>query len=273
MIEAGAGLTSLESRQRLADEMKQTIKLGLNHHGLAILVQFHSLRLAHVLTRELRFAVYKPRDKQSLKSHIQAVDLVELKHHPIVVVVDGLYEDHLLRTECWYIDIKEDIMAPLFPPIATHLADNPKIFLFVVYSLSSEHHALHSIEPIGENYIVGYIACSDVDGMLEVPHIIQRELVSPIMSVQEIFTSISDKLPPTATMSVMDHLKEPVYLHPHGSRLMKTDSRLQGIMSLMYSYTSHHASLPTLGSTKEPDTGSPRLEQLTSDKLQIDEDL
>ncbi len=42
---------------------------------------------------------------------------------------------------------------------------------------------------------------------------------------------------------------------------------------LTSSHTSHHASLPTLGSTKEPDTGSPRLEQLTSDKLQIDEDL
>ncbi len=61
---------------------------------------------------------------------MQAVDLVELKHHPIVVVVDGFKEGHLLRTECGDIDIKEDIMAPLFPPIATHLADNPICCLF-----------------------------------------------------------------------------------------------------------------------------------------------
>ncbi len=103
-----------------------------------------------------------------------------------------------------------------------------------------------------------------------VRNIVQEELASPFMSVQEIFTSISDKLPRHATMSVINHLKEPVYLHPHGPGLMETHSRLQGIMSIMYSHTSHHASLPTLESTKEPDT---RLEQLTSDKLQIDEDL
>ena len=260
MIEAGAGkpgLPSLEQRQRIADEMKQIIKLGPNHHGLAIVVQFISLHLMDVLTRDLdsmQFAVYEPQDKLSLKSHMQAVDLVELKHHPIVVVVDGFKEGHLLRTECGDIDIKEDIMAPLFPPIATHLADNPKIFLFVVYFGSSEHHALHFIEPVGENYIVGYITSNSLDDLLLVTHIKQRELASPSMSVQEIFTSISDQLPPAATMSVIDHLKEPVYLHPHGPGLMETHSRLQGIMSIMYSHTSHHASLPTLGSTKEPYT-------------------
>ena len=80
-------------------------------------------------------------------------------------------------------------------------------------------------------------------------------------------------------MTVFNHLKEPVYLHPHGPGLMETHSGLQGIMSIMYSHTSHHASRPTLEpmkkrlklATKEPDTESPRLEQLTSDKLQIDE--
>ncbi len=248
-------------------------QLRPNHHGLAIVVPPYPLHLAHVLTRELRLAVYKPKNKLSVKSYMQAVDLVELKHHPIVVVVGGYGEGHLIHTDIGSIDIK-DIMAPLFPPIATHLADNPKIFLFVVYFGSSERHALHLKEPIWENYIVGYITFRDVDDMLEVTHILEEELASPSMSVQEIFTSISDELPPySATMSVIDHLKEPVYLHPHGSRLMETHSRLQGIMSIMYSHTSHHASLPTLGSTKELDTESPRLEQLTSDKLQIDEDL
>ncbi len=244
--------------------MKQTIKLG---HGLAIMVPPYP-HLTHVLTRELRFAVYKPKNKLSVKSYMQAVDLAELKHHPIVVLVDGYGEGHILYTSICDIDIKEDIMAPLFPPIATHLADNPKIFLFVGYSRSSERHALYLKEPIWENYIVGYITFRDVDDMLEVTHILEEELASPFMSVQEIFTSISDKLPPSATttMTVIDHLKEPVYLHPHGPGLMETHSRLQGIMSIMYSHTSHHASLPTLGSTSLPDTGSPRLEQLTSER-------
>ncbi len=228
MIEAGSGkpgLTTLESRQKIADEMKQTIKLGPNHHGLAIVVPFHSFHVTRMLTRHFEFAVYEPRDKVSLKSHMQAVDLVELKHHPIVVMVDGYRMDHLLHTDCGDIDIKEDIMAPLFPPIATHLADNPKIFLFLVRSHSSERHALHLKEPIGENYIVGYIIAM----RWRVIDIIQDELISPSMSVQEIFTSISNKLPPSiATMTVIDHLKEPVYLHPHRSGLMDTHSRLQG---------------------------------------------
>ncbi len=270
MIEAGAGkpgLPSLEPHQRIADEMKQTIKLSPNHYGLAIVVRSFPQLLdpTEVLTRELRFAVYEPRDKVSLTLHMQAVDLVELKHYPIVVVVDGYKRprSNHLRTECGYIDIEDDIMALLFPPIATHLADNPKIILFVVYSYSSERHALRFIEPIGENYIVGYITCMDLMTQRWVPHIVEEELASP-MSVQEIFTSISDQLPPhAATMSVIDHLKEPVYLHPDGPGLMETHSGLQGIMSIMYSHvhSSHHASLPTLGSTKEPDTGSPPLEQ------------
>ncbi len=240
MIEAGAGKPSLEPRQRIADEMKRTIKLGPNHHGLAIVVgSFHGL---YFLT--LRFAVYEPRNELprnelSLMSHMQAVDLVELKHHPIVIIVNGVDDGNCLRTDIGNIDIKEDIMAPLFPPIATHLADNPKIFLFVVYSRSSEHHALHFIEPIGKNYIVGYITCIDVDDLLgRLRHIVEEALASPV-SVQEIFTSISDKLPPSATMSVIDHLKEPVYLHPHGPGLMETHSRLQGIMSIMYIHTLH----------------------------------
>ncbi len=242
---AGAGLTSFEPHQRIADEMKQTIKLGPNHHGLAIVVgSVYSLYLMDVITRELRFAVYRPRIELSLKSRMQAVDLV---NHPIVVVVVGYRVGNVLHTDIGDINIKEDIMAPLFSPIATHLADNPKIFLFVDYYNSSERHALHFIEPIGENYIVGYITCSD---MLIVPHIIEEELASPSMSVQEIFTSISNKLPPIS-MSVIDHLKEPVYLHPHGPGLKETHSRLQGIMSIMYSHTSHHASLPTLEPMKK----------------------
>ena len=153
MIEAGASITR-KPHQRIAER----INLKPNHRGLAIVVPFRSLLdLTDVLTRKLRFAVYEPRDILSLKSHMQAVDLVELKHHPIIVMVSGVGRDNLiLLTECGYINIKEDIMAPLFPPIATHLADNPKIFLFIISNFSEP---LHFIEPFGQNYIVGYNYC------------------------------------------------------------------------------------------------------------------
>ena len=229
MIEAGA-VTSLKPHQRIADEMKRTINLGPNHRGLVIVV-LSLLDLTDVLTRKLRFAVYEPRDILSLKSHMQAVDLVELKHHPIIVMVSGVGRDNLiLLTECGYINIKEDIMAPLFPPIATHLADNPKIFLFIISNFSEP---LHFIEPFGQNYIVGYIACDDLGDRLRVTRIVEDKLAHPSISVQDIFTSISDKLPHTATMTVMDRLKEPVNLHPRRSELMETHSGSQGIVTCL----------------------------------------
>ncbi len=270
MIEAGASITR-KPHQRIAERFN----LKPNHHGLAIVVPFRPLLyLTDVLTKKLIFDIYEPRNKRSLKSYMQAVDL-ELKHHPIIVVVYGRgVSGNLLRTDIGDIDIKEDIMAPLFPAIATHLADNPKIFLFVFRSGSSKRHALNFVEAIWENCIVGYIAC---DNLRRAGDIVEDELAHPSMFVQEIFTSISDKLPPHATMTVIDRLKEPVYLYPHGSELMETHSRSQGIVSIMCSHTSHHASLPTLESTeesgflsrvrqlsiaaKEPDTESHLLEQ------------
>ncbi len=167
--------------QRIADEMKRTID------GLAIVVPyFYSLLdLTDVLTSTLRFTVYEPQDKLSLKSYMKAVDLVE---HPIIVVVSGVGEGDLLRTDIGDIDIKEDIMAPLFPPIATHLADNPKIFLFLVKSGSSERHAPLSfveVDAIWENCFVAYITCSDE---LWVTRIVRHKLARPSLSVQEILS-------------------------------------------------------------------------------------
>ena len=208
--------------QRIADEMKRTIDIEPNHHGLAIVVPYYTLLdLTNMLRKKLRFDIYEPRNKRSLKSYMQAVDLVELKHHPIIVVVSGVgVSDNDLYTVIGDIDIKEDIMAPLFPPIATHLADNPKIFLFIARSDSSERRALHFVEAIWENCIIGYIACGGLSVMRWLEHIVRDELASSSMSVQEIFTSISDQLLPIVTMTVVDRLKEPFYLHPREPELI-----------------------------------------------------
>ena len=212
--------------------LTRTIDIEPNHHGLAIVVPIHSLLdLTDVLTKKLRFDIYVPRNKRSLKSYMQAVDL-ELKHHPIIVVVsgDGGWDNHLY-TDIGVINIKEDIMAPLFPPIATHLADNPKIFLFIgSNSHHFERHDLHFMERMWENYIVGYIACDDE---WWVAHIVKNELASSSLSVQEIFTSISHHLPYHRSMTVIDRLKNPVYLHPLRSELMVTHSRSQGIVTCL----------------------------------------
>ena len=240
MIEAGASITR-KPHQRIAER----INLKPNHHGLAIVVPFGSLlNLTDVLTKKLRFDIYNPQDERSLKSYMQAVDL-ELKHHPIIVVVSGIRRDNLLLTDIGDINIKEDIMAPLFPPIATHLANNPKIFLFV--SFSSKHHVFQFIEAIWENYIIGFISYLSDEIMRRVTGI-WDELASSSMSVQNIFTSIHDQLPPTATMTVIDRLKEPIYLQS--------------------SYTSCHTTLAP--SSAESDYVS-HLDELLIDELLIDE--
>ncbi|XP_064392955.1 uncharacterized protein LOC135340534 [Halichondria panicea] len=85
MIEAGASITR-KPHQRIAERFN----LKPNHRGLAIVVPFRPLLyLTDVLTKKLIFDIYEPRNKRSLKSYMQAVDLVELKHHPIIVVVSG----------------------------------------------------------------------------------------------------------------------------------------------------------------------------------------
>ena len=233
MIEAGAGLTSLKPHQRIADEMKRSIDLEPNHRGLAIVVPSHMT--THILRETLRFAVYEPQNKTSLKSHLKSVDLVELKHRPIIVMVSahGVWWDNLVHTHIGAIDINADIMAPLFPPIATHLADNPKIFLFIVKSDSSKRHALHFVEAIWENCIVGYIACDYLVDIRRAADIVQDKLAHPSMSVQEIFTSISDKVPPTVTMTVIYRLKGPVYLYPREPELMGTHSKSPGIVTCL----------------------------------------
>ncbi len=91
MIEAAGALITRKPHQGIVDETKQTIDLGPNHHGLAIVVPYYTLLdLTNMLRETLGFAVYVPQDKTSLKSHLQSVDLVELKHHPIIVAVSGL---------------------------------------------------------------------------------------------------------------------------------------------------------------------------------------
>ena len=225
-------MTSLKPHQRIADEMKRSIDLGPNYRGLAIVVPYYYTFLTNMLRETLGFAVYEPQDKTSLKSYMQAVDLVD---HPILVLVYGygFLWGNLLCTNCGYIDIKEDIMAPLFPPIATHLADNPKIFLFVVNSDSSGRRALHFVEAIWENYIISYIVCDYFVDVQRVPDIIRDKLAHSSLSVQDFLISISNQIPPTATMTVIDRLKKPVYLHPRRSELMGTHSRSPGIVTCL----------------------------------------
>ncbi len=113
------------------------------------------------------------------------------------------------------IDIENDIVKPLFSPAASHLADNPKIFLSLAISgfeyINPPDKLQRMFPASGGNYIAGHIHCSGADLATST---ILRALKSPQQSVQDIFKSLRHKIRLHGRMTVIDHLNEPVYLHP-----------------------------------------------------------
>ncbi len=178
-------------------------------------------------SKACRFAVYDPTSLRSpslrspsLRFTMESVHLVkQLKKLPIVVVASGegmLGHHYTFTGRAGIINIKDDIVEPLFSPGTPQLADNPKIFLFIVsHGLISDYSSIQKIIPaIGGNYIVGAIISDD--NIYPVTPAILSALESSQESVQWIFKSLKRVIdrPPSVHMTVIDHLNEPVYLHP-----------------------------------------------------------
>ncbi len=219
------GYSDPDPHQETADKISTSMESTPDCHGLAITITwdlYNQKNISKFLSNTCRFTVYDPPSLRSpsLKSTMESVHLVkQLKQRPIVVVASGEY---LSRRRYWLytnqgdINIKEDIMKPLLSPDTSQLADNPKVFLFIVsHSLISDHPSIQTLFPAsGGNYIVGVIVSDDSVNSLT-PTILSA-LKSPQESVQEIFKSLKRVIdrPPSVHMKVIDHLNEPVYLHP-----------------------------------------------------------
>ncbi len=211
-------------RRKTADKITTSIESTPDCRGLAITITwdlYNQKDISKLLSSACRFTVYNPPSLRSpfLRFTMESVHLVkELKQHPIVVVASGEYTNHhyTMYTNQGDIDIHNDIVKPLFSPDTPQLADNPKIFLFIVsHGLISDYSSIRTIFPAsGGNYIVGVIVSDDSVNSLT-PTILSA-LKSPQKSVQEIFKSLERVIdqPPSVHMIVIDHLNEPVYLHP-----------------------------------------------------------
>ncbi len=223
-----SGYSDPDPRRETADKINTLIESTPYCRGLAIMIPCHYIKLKNMsefLSSTCRFAVYNhpfdptPSFSESLlpRSTMKSVHLVELKHRPIVVVASGydIIHHHYMFTDHGVINIKYDIVEPLFSPDTPHLADNPKIFLFIVRHVF-DYSLLQRIFPSsGGNYIVGFFSWyPDVETVISR---ILHALESPQESVQEIFESLYREIDqlPGVHMEVIDHLNEPVYLHPN----------------------------------------------------------
>ena len=234
------GYSDPDPHHETADKINTLIESTPDCRGLAIMIPRHYIEVKNMskfLSSTCRFAVYNtPVDPtpsflrlRLLRSTMESIHLVELKQRPIVVVASGYVHHHYMYTDHGNINIKDDIVEPLFSPDTSHLADIPKIFLFIVrygFSYSSIQEMFPSS---GGNYIVGFFSWyPDVDTVISR---ILHALESPQESVQEIFKSLEIILKinyphrlinreidhPSVPMIVIDHLNEPVYLHPDAS--------------------------------------------------------
>ncbi len=212
-------------RRETADKISTSIESTPDCRGLAITITwdlYNQKGISKFLSSAAcRFALYNSTSLRSLflRSTMESVHLVkELKQRPIVVVTSGEYLNHHYKiyTNQGDIDIHNDIVKPLFSPDTPQLADNPKVFLFIVsHGLMFDYSSIQTIfSASGSNYIVGVIV-SDDNAYSLTPTILSA-LESPQKSVQEIFESLKCEIdrPPSVHMIVIDHLNEPVYLHP-----------------------------------------------------------
>ena len=135
-----SGYSDPDPRRETADKITTSIKSTPDFRGLAITITwdlYNQKGVSKFLSSACRFAVHNPTSLRSpfLRFTMESVHLVkELKQRPIVVVASGEYLNHHYKiyTNQGDIDIHNDIVKPLFSPDTPQLADNPKIFLFIV---------------------------------------------------------------------------------------------------------------------------------------------
>ena len=211
-------------RRETADKITTSMESTPDCRGLAITITWdlnNQKNISKFVSSTCRFAVHNPTSLRSpfLRSTMESLHLVkELKQCPLVVVASGEYLNHHYKMFSSQddIDIHNDIMEPLFSSDTQCLADNPKIFLFIVsVRFFSDPSSIRKIFPAkGGNYIASAIISDDsVDSLT--PTILSA-LESPQKSVQEIFKSLKREIDrkPSVHMEVIDCLIKPVYLHP-----------------------------------------------------------
>ncbi len=227
------GYSDLDPHHETADKINTLIESTPDCRGLVIMIQFFIKlkNMSEFLSSTCRFAVYntpfdpRPSSRFSkspfVRSTMESIHLVELKQRPLVVVASGkTIHHHDMLTGRGEINIKNNIVEPLFSPDTPHLADIPKIFLFIVHYGFDSSSIQEMFPSSGGNYIVGVFSWyPDVDSVISR---ILRALESSQESVQEIFKSLYREIHqlPGWLVIVIDHLNEPVYLHPdapHGT--------------------------------------------------------
>ena len=144
-------------------------------------------------------------------------NLPNSQDYPIVLVAAGAAYRISINTSDIYssdrnVDIRKDIVEPFLPPLAPHIADNPKIFLINTFTSPSEFTPLATADldllPEG-NFLRSY---THTDNFSDLSKTYQSELTQSTDPLEEVLIRVNDKLSLLSTKRLISHLTKPVHL-------------------------------------------------------------
>ncbi len=208
--------------------------------GLAIIIDFSDSRNLYsncwnhlfvirrlCMFKDLNFSMYRQFSVNKLEldrivfaaSHY--LNLPTPSNYPILFVVNGSVsrdDVNTLVTGHDEIDIGKDILEPLLS--SEHLADNPKIIIINYNNTHASNVSLDLLQiPHGQNFIVALTNTDhEINGHIEDIFVEWRIHCSKLIDFEErILRLESQKF---KRMIVKSHLKQPVYLYRHSSKVI-----------------------------------------------------
>ena len=147
----------------------------------------------------------------------KSLNLPNSQDYPIVLVVAGAAYQTSVNTSDSSdrnFNIRKDIVEPFLPPLAPHIASNPKIFLINTFTSPSELTQLETPDLnflSGGNFLLSY---THTDHFSDLSKTYQSELTQSTDSLEDILTRVNDKLSPPSTKLLISRLTKPVHLVP-----------------------------------------------------------
>ena len=199
----------------MADEVTKALESMPESRGLAVLINLQGSPglpdqdLFTDIFDHLGFSIYiEERCLDLIYALSYLIEYPTYSDYPIVVLVNGSFESDI---NVWgdyrsRINIRTDIIEPMLPPSAPHLADNPKIFLIHARSYIPVKFTFGRLEvPSEGNFIISYT--NDWERSFKTLF----ELISQRCHIEDCLNKIQHIFP--NNMRVISRLNKPVYLY------------------------------------------------------------
>ena len=214
-------MVSTEEEKFLPGSRGMAFVVGISNEHLSqlsdYLVKEHVTLLSQTF-HTLGFAVFEKigTTKAVLKDIVsKSSNLPNSQDYPIVLVVAGtVYQSSINTSDSSdrNVNIRKDIVEPFLPPLAPHIADNPKIFLINTFASPSELTPLATadLDLLSEgNFLLSY---THTDHFSDLSKTYQYELIQSTDSLEEVLIRVNDKLSLLSTKRLISRLTKPVHL-------------------------------------------------------------